>query len=101
MAVKLVLFFCLIGISLFISVFGYFYVKAKFSMISQQFSISLLIPALILASSSVWWFFTETDGISQMMGVLINGGGILVIGIINIVIYLLNRVAKFSKDSKK
>jgi hypothetical protein len=95
MIVKLILFFGLIGLSLFISVFGYFFVKKKISM-SQLITISFFIPSLVLAGSSFWWFFTETDGISQMMGVLINGGAFLVIGIGNLVFYLITRGAKTS-----
>ncbi|WP_342431593.1 hypothetical protein [Neobacillus sp. FSL H8-0543] len=87
---KLVLFFGFIGLSLLITVFGYFSLK-KTKKMGQLLLISFVIPGLILGGSSIWWFFTETDGISQMVGLFINGGALLVIGIINIVFYLINR----------
>jgi FtsH-binding integral membrane protein len=60
----------------------------------MKWVISFGIPALILGGSSIWWFFTERDGISQMVGLFINGGSLLVIGIINLVFYFLSRHKK-------
>ncbi|PEQ88199.1 hypothetical protein CN481_20020 [Bacillus sp. AFS006103] len=52
---------------------------------------ALLVNIVILGLGSIWWFLTETDGISQGMGVMIYLGSIAGISLIDMVfIYIWN-----------
>lgn len=46
---------------------------------------SFLLNGLILGIASMWWFFTEIDGISQALGILYYSIALVVISIINII----------------
>ncbi len=50
---------------------------------------ALLINLIILGIGSIWWVITESDGISQGIGVTIYLGSIIGISLINTVIILL------------
>lgn len=86
---KLVIYFGLIIISLIVSVFfGQFQIKRV-----NKFGVALLTAFLsnivILGSGSIWWFLTETDGISQGLGVLYYCIALGVIGIIDLIEILI------------
>jgi hypothetical protein len=52
---------------------------------------ALLVNIVILGLGSIWWFLTETDGISQGIGVMIYLGSIAGISLIDMVfIYIWN-----------
>jgi hypothetical protein len=81
---KIVFYFGLIVMALFISVMvGVFLIK-KTRSLWAAFFMSYLLCFIILGSGSIWWFMTETDGISQGIGVLIYGIALAGIGIINL-----------------
>lgn len=47
---------------------------------------SVLLNSVILGSGCMWWFLTETDGISQMLGVIYYGVALIVISVINVMV---------------
>jgi hypothetical protein len=52
---------------------------------------ALLVNIVILGLGSIWWVLTETDGISQGIGVMIYLGAIVGISLIDMVfIYIWN-----------
>ena len=54
-------------------------------------TIALLVNIVILGLGSIWWFLTETDGISQGIGVMIYLGSIAGISLIDMFfIYIWN-----------
>ena len=56
---------------------------------------ALLVNIVILGLGSIWWYLTETDGISQGIGVMIYLGSIVGISLIDIVfIYVWNGLAR-------
>ncbi len=58
---------------------------------------SIIINVIILGSGSVWWFLTESDGISQGIGIIIYLGSIIIISLINIIsIYFKFKIEKKS-----
>lgn len=58
---------------------------------------SIIINVIILGSGSVWWFLTESDGISQGIGIIIYLGSIIIISLINIIsIYFKLKIEKKS-----
>lgn len=87
----LVIFFGLIVLALVSSLlFGWKKIKNKEKLVPVIVK-AIFINFLILGSGSAWWFLTETDGISQVIGVMIYLGSFAVISLINIVIiYLWN-----------
>ena len=46
---------------------------------------AIVINFIVLGLGSIWWFLTETDGISQGIGVLIYLGSFVGITIVNII----------------
>ncbi|MEH6957815.1 hypothetical protein, partial [Neobacillus drentensis] len=56
---------------------------------------ALLVNIVILGLGSIWWFLTETDGISQGIGVMIYLGSIVGISLIDMVfLYVWNGLAR-------
>ena len=56
---------------------------------------ALLVNIVILGLGSIWWFLTETDGISQGIGVMIYLGSFVGISLIDMVfIYVWNGLAR-------
>ena len=56
---------------------------------------ALLVNIVILGLGSIWWFLTETDGISQGIGVMIYLGSFVGISFIDMVfIYVWNGLAR-------
>ena len=88
---KLILFFAIIVFSLIISI-----IFTKYDLSKDKSKISILIKliivnGIILGISSLWWFLTETDGISQGVGVIINLVSFTSILIINIIYLYLKK----------
>lgn len=83
---KLAIYFGLVIFSLIVSVFlGHFQMKRtkKFWL---SFLIAFITSIVILGLGSIWWFLTETDGISQGLGVLYYCIAMGINGIINLVV---------------
>ncbi|SMQ77505.1 hypothetical protein SAMN05444673_2834 [Bacillus sp. OV166] len=56
---------------------------------------ALLVNIVVMGLGSLWWFLTETDGISQGIGVMIYLGTIIGISLIDMVfIYVWNRLER-------
>ncbi|PEQ83685.1 hypothetical protein CN481_23885 [Bacillus sp. AFS006103] len=56
---------------------------------------ALLVNIVILGLGSIWWFLTETDGISQGIGVMIYLCSIVGISLIDMVfLYVWNGLAR-------
>ncbi|HJV17676.1 MAG TPA: hypothetical protein VJ546_09905, partial [Bacillales bacterium] len=56
---------------------------------------AIFINFMILGFGSLWWFLTETDGLSQGIGVLIYFSSMIAISIMNIIsIYIFTRKNK-------
>jgi hypothetical protein len=92
---KLIIFFGLIVFSLLGSLIlsrkDLKYRKKPLAAITK----ALLVNIVILGLGSIWWFLTETDGISQGIGVLIYLGSIVGISLIDMVfIYVWNGLAR-------
>ena len=86
---KLVIYFGLMIVTLIVSVFsGHFLMKR-----TNKFWLSLLtaflLNILILGKGSIWWFKTETDGLSQGFGVLYYCIAMGVIGIVDLIVLLV------------
>jgi hypothetical protein len=83
---KLVIYFGLMIVSLIVSVYsGHFQMK-RTNKFWLSFLTAYLSIILILGLGSIWWFLTETDGISQGLGVLYYCISAGVIGIINLIV---------------
>jgi hypothetical protein len=83
---KLVVYFGLMILSLLISIkLGKIQLKKINNLLIVSLS-AVFINVTILALASLWWFFTETDGISQGLGVLYYIIAMGVIGIIDIIV---------------
>jgi hypothetical protein len=90
---KLIVYFSLMLVSLIATIlFGRDQLRK--SSLWRAFVKSFALTVTILGLGSVWWFFTETDGISQGLGALYNVVAIGVISLINIISLTLFR----SKD---
>jgi hypothetical protein len=92
---KLIIFFGLIVFSLLSSLkFGRNDLKNNKKPVLAIIK-ALLINIVILGLGSIWWFLTETDGISQGIGVMIYLGSIVGISLIDMVfIYIWNGLAR-------
>lgn len=92
---KLVIFFGLIGVSLLVSL-----ILGRNDLKNNKKSVTAIIKAIliniiILGLGSLWWFLTETDGISQGIGIIIYLSSIVGISLIDIVfIYVWNGLEK-------
>lgn len=96
---KLIIFFGLIVLSLFVSlIFSRNDLKNNNKPVTA-FIKALLINITILGSGCIWWFLTETDGISQGIGVMIYLGSILGLSLIDMIfIYFWNGFASTNKN---
>lgn len=82
---KLALFFALMFFSLFTSLLiGRFSLRGS-SSLWKSFLYAVLTNIFIVGLASVWWFLTETDGLSQGLGVLYYCLALVVISIINFI----------------
>ena len=92
---KLIIFFGLIVFSLFVSlILGRKDLKNKKNPVAAII-VAILVNIVILGLGSLWWFLTETDGISQGIGVMIYLGSIAGISLIDMVfIYVWNGLAR-------
>jgi hypothetical protein len=92
---KLIMYFSLMLVSLIVTIlFGRNQLKKSNNRLWRAFIKSFVLTVTILGLGSVCWFFTETDGISQGLGVLYYVVAIGVISVINIISLNLSR----SKD---
>lgn len=83
---KLVIYFGLMVVSLIVSVFfGRFQLK-KSKKFWISFLVAFVLNVVILSIGSIWWFVTETDGISQGLGILYYCIAMGVIGIIDLIV---------------
>ncbi|MGK0466228.1 hypothetical protein [Clostridium sp.] len=55
---------------------------------------AILVNVIILGIGSVWWILTESDGISQGIGVMIYLGSIVVISLIDTIVIYIGRKSK-------
>jgi hypothetical protein len=46
---------------------------------------AIFINFMILGLGSIWWFLTETDGLSQGIGIMFYFGSMVVLSIINMI----------------
>jgi hypothetical protein len=93
---KVLLFFSIMVVSLIISfLVGHKWYKRE-KKVWQAAIYSFLVNILILGSSSIWWFQTETDGFSQYFGVMFN---CIALGIITALQAIVLLVRKFKKNS--
>lgn len=92
---KLIIFFGIIIFSLLGSlIFGRNDLKKNKNPVTAIIK-ALLINIIILGVGSIWWFLTETDGISQGIGVMIYLGSIVGISLIDMVfIYFWNGLTR-------
>ncbi|MDN4494487.1 hypothetical protein [Ureibacillus aquaedulcis] len=82
---KLVIYLGLMIVSLIVSLFSGQFQMKRTNKFWLSFLISFLINVVILGLGSYWWFLTETDGISQGMGVLYYCLAMVVIGIVDLI----------------
>ena len=92
---KLIIFFGLIVFSLLVSLLlGRKDLKNNKRPVTAIIK-ALLVNIVVLGVGSLWWFLTETDGISQGIGVMIYLGSIVGISLIDMVfIYVWNGLAR-------
>jgi hypothetical protein len=91
---KVLLFFSMMLVSLIISfLVGNKWYKRK-KEIWQAAIFSFFINFLILGSSSIWWFQTETDGFSQYFGVMFNCIALGVITALNVIVLIVRKLKK-------
>jgi hypothetical protein len=83
---KLVIFFGVMGISLVLSLLLGRYLLKRYNNLWKPLLISVLTNIVILGLGSVWWFLTETDGISQGLGVLYYCIAMVAIAVINLIV---------------
>jgi hypothetical protein len=93
---KLIIFFGLIVFSLLFSlILVRKDLKNKKKPVSAAVIKAILVNMVILGIGSIWWFLTETDGISQGIGVMIYLGSIVGISLIDMVfIYVWNGLVR-------
>jgi hypothetical protein len=83
---KLIVFFGLIVLTLLSSlIFGRINLKNYKKQLTATIK-AIMINLIILGLGSIWWFLTETDGISAGIGVMIYLGSMMVISLIDIVV---------------
>lgn len=88
---KLVLFFAFMLFSLLLSILiGRLSLKRSTNL-WRPFMYSVLTNIVILGFASVWWFLTETDGISQGLGVIYYCIAMALISLVNLVVLSIIR----------
>ncbi len=86
LTMKLVIYFGLIIVSLITSVLLGRVQMKRSNKFWLAFLTAFLLNVAILGLGSIWWFLTETDGISQGLGVLIYCISMGVIGIVDLIV---------------
>lgn len=97
MMMKLLLFFGIIVLAIGLSVFASFYLYKKTNKLLTSWLGAVITSIIILFLGSVWWFLTETDGISQGLGILyysIAAGILAVVNLLVITIIKHRRLAE-------
>jgi hypothetical protein len=83
---KLVIYFGLMIVSLIVSLFSGHVQMKRTNRFWLSFLTAFISNILILGLGSIWWFLTETDGISQGLGVLYYCIAMGVIGIVDLIV---------------
>ncbi|RDU35671.1 hypothetical protein DRW41_16120 [Neobacillus piezotolerans] len=86
---KLVMFFGLIALSLVASIIVCLHDFKNNNKPMMTIFKGIIINLIILGLGSIWWFLTETDGISQGIGIMIYAGSIAGITIIDVIFILV------------
>ncbi|MFS0865425.1 hypothetical protein [Fredinandcohnia sp. 179-A 10B2 NHS] len=86
---KLVVFFGIIILTLFLSL-----LVGRYSLRTNQKVLIALLKALllniiVLGLSTIWWFATELDGISQGIGAMINIGAAVTISLLDLIFFTI------------
>ncbi|NHM32536.1 hypothetical protein [Neobacillus terrae] len=89
---KLFVFFGLIGLSLFVVILFSLKGKKNSRKKGTIFVKMVILNLLVFGLGSFWWFVSETNGISQVVGVFIYLGSFLVVTIINLSILYLVKI---------
>ncbi|MFC0475775.1 hypothetical protein ACFFHF_11025 [Robertmurraya beringensis] len=88
---KLILFFALMLFSLVLSLLvGRLSLKNSTNL-WRPFMYSVFTNIVILGLASIWWFLTETDGISQGLGVIYYCIAMALISLVNLVVLSIFR----------
>jgi hypothetical protein len=82
---KLVIYFGLMFFSLVVSFILGKFLLGKTKHVGKSILIAFLANVMILGLGCFWWFMTETDGISQGLGMLYYSIAMGVIGIIDLI----------------
>ncbi|SHG82672.1 hypothetical protein [Ornithinibacillus halophilus] len=77
------LFIAWIVLSLTVSLFLGLLMLRKTDELKGAFLTAVIANFITLSLAGIWWFRTETDGISQVLGVLYYGLAVVIISIIN------------------
>jgi peptidoglycan/LPS O-acetylase OafA/YrhL len=88
---KLVLFFAFMLFSLVLSLLIGRYSLKNSTNLWKPFMYSVLTNIGILGFASAWWFLTETDGISQGLGVIYYCIAMALISLVNLVVLSIFR----------
>ncbi len=72
----------------------------KSGNLGLTFTKTILLSFGLLAVASVWWFFYEIDGFSQVIGIGYYEGSFLVINLINAVILMILKKKQKLKTNK-
>ena len=83
---KLVMFFGLMIVSLVMSLLLGRILLKRYNNLRKPLLLSILTNIVILGLGSIWWFLTETDGISQGLGVLFYCIAMAVIAVIDLIV---------------
>ncbi|WP_010095347.1 hypothetical protein [Ornithinibacillus scapharcae] len=81
---KIVFFFGLMVMAFFISIYLARFLVRKTYKIQIALIIILIVNIIILGLGSLWWLVTETDGISQGIGIIMYGFAFVVINLISL-----------------
>lgn len=86
---KLVIFFGIIILTLLFSLLVGRYSLQKDQKVLVALLKALLLNIVVLGLSTLWWFATEIDGISQGIGAMINLGAAVIICLLDLLFLLL------------
>ncbi|WP_027409733.1 hypothetical protein [Anoxybacteroides tepidamans] len=83
---RLILYWGVIVLSFGISLsVGLLQLKRK-QQLFRSFFLAFFVNTAILAGGGIWWFFTETDGLSQGLGVLYYGAAAAIIAVVDLIV---------------
>jgi hypothetical protein len=94
---KLVAFLGLIGLSLIGSLILGKKDLNKHKKILTAIVKAIFLNVIILGLGSVWWYQTETDGISQGIGILIYISSMIAISLMDVIVFYIWAVLKKKK----